>query len=630
MRRANKAVVIGLDAANPDWIRRFANEGKLPNIKRLMTNGVFARLQSTFPTVTPPAWASLATGSWPGTHGYTGVAIHKPGEPFEKKFYLGGKIIYDEVEDGFTSVHYTAEPIWKSMERTGKRAILIRYPTAWPPMTKRNIQVGGDAPRWGESSIEVSPSACYTTHDLTNATRIEFEPAGDWRNLPKSHSNPYESSFTISSKDEKASGRFFILLLDTAGRGYDKVMISPDRDAGMSICSLSTGQWSEWLEAELKGEEPRRCSFKFKLVELSPDAKAFKLFRTQAWPTKGWTVPDQLAAELTKKCGYYVDHAGRRPYLWGWIDLETYFELMEHNAYWLGRAGAYLMRNYKWNLFMLHYQWIDHVEHAFCGTVDQGHPDYDERKAVKYWKIFERIYRIADKMTGDLVKAAGPSSLVVVLSDHGCMPFRWAIYVNQALVESGLLALRRDPESGQEVIDWSRTRAYAYANWNCHIWVNLKGRDPEGIVEPGDMYERTRDQIIDTLQNLKDPRTGRKALSAVLKREQAEIFGLRGDRVGDLIYCPESGYATSSACGSDLPVFEKLPSLIEYFSGDHGHLPTDPSVHGFFVMAGPGVKKNYERSRLVKLVDVAPTIAYLTDIPVPKDAEGSVLYDSLC
>jgi hypothetical protein len=145
---------------------------------------------------------------------------------------------------------------------------------------------------------------------------------------------------------------------------------------------------------------------------------------------------------------------------------------------------------------------------------------------------------------------------------------------------------------------------------SCYIYVNLKGRDPEGIVEPNE-YDRVVDQVIKALYEYTDPETGLKPVLLALRREDARIMGLYGDRVGDVIYV-----------------------LRPEFGGQHGpFLPTATygigGLRGLLIMAGPGFKKGVKISRNVWLTDIVPTVCYLMELPIPKDAEGGVMYQAL-
>jgi hypothetical protein len=144
-----------------------------------------------------------------------------------------------------------------------------------------------------------------------------------------------------------------------------------------------------------------------------------------------------------------------------------------------------------------------------------------------------------------------------------------------------------------------------------YVYVNLKGRDPHGIVQPGEEYEKLKDRIINILYDYTDKKTGRKPIAFALKKEDARIIGLYGDRIGDVVY--------------------GIPGWV---AGEHGRqLATADygmgSMKGLLVMSGPNIRKNLVVGRTVWLTDIVPTVCYMLDLPVPKTAEGAVIYQAM-
>jgi len=218
-------------------------------------------------------------------------------------------------------------------------------------------------------------------------------------------------------------------------------------------------------------------------------------------------------------------------------------------------------------------------------------------------------------MVGTILKAAGDDVLVVMTSDHGAVPTegRWdddfrGFNVAPFLAQAGLLKWKKDKKTGRQAIDFRKSKAVPQRS--VYVYVNLKGRDPGGIVKPED-YDAVCDAIIHALYDYTDPKTGKKPIAFALRKSDARIIGLYGDYVGDVVY----GIRADAA-------------------GEHGRQLTTGDygvggMRGLFMMAGPGVKKGIELERTVWLTDIVPTICYLTGFPVPAQAEGAVLYQAL-
>ncbi|MDO4280516.1 MAG: hypothetical protein Q4C56_02690 [Peptococcaceae bacterium] len=175
--------------------------------------------------------------------------------------------------------------------------------------------------------------------------------------------------------------------------------------------------------------------------------------------------------------------------------------------------------------------------------------------------------------------------------------------------ELGLTVLKRD-ENGNilKEIDWSKTRAVATST--NHIFLNIKGRDPHGIVDPADKYQ-LEEEIIDTLYNYRDPKSGRRIISLCMRNEDAIVFGCGQEGFGDLVYFVEDG-------------FHHVHGEAWTTKRDHGGHHT--SVSPIFVGAGPGFKKGEKTTRFIRQVDVAPTVATLLGVDMPAQCEGAPMY----
>jgi len=638
MATARRAMLIGLDAAIPELVQKFVEEGELPNIAKLLARGFSAEALACMPTLTSTNWVTISTGALPGTHGIVDMGIHLPGKPLD--------ILYD----GFLSTYCQAEHLWQAAESAGKKAILIKYPCTWPPTITEGFQVmGHEFPAWGGELLQLCPPMCYSTDFYPLATQIRLKPATGWKNLPASSPPPLETIIEIvpkrRSKLARGKGgdwregtvwepgrarRYHLLLVDEEGKGYSKCIISPTKDANDAIAKLSEGQWSPWCWDRFLAEDSwREATFRWKLIELSPEGKHLRLYRTHVYPTSGFTFPDEIGPELVREIGPVPSPNNNEPLTTGWVDEDTFFEEWEAQPDWVVKVTAYLMQKTDWNLLFTQWHGPDHIQHLCMGEVEPTAPGYDEGKAAKAWDMIRRTYRIADKFVGDLVALADDETVIVVVSDHGQVPLMRGINLPNLLADAGLLAFIEDPETGDLMIDWSRTKVYQATS--IHLFINVKGRDPQGIVEMGREYEEVQDQVIKLLYDLEDPETGVRPISLALRKEDARILGLFGDRIGDIICVTREGYYFSR-WGAPIKGGEVISTA--RLGAGHGHLlPTTKygvgSLGAFFVMAGPGVKKGCVSPKPIFLTDIAPTLAYLLGIPCPREADGKVIYDAL-
>jgi predicted AlkP superfamily phosphohydrolase/phosphomutase len=126
---AKKVMVLGMDCPVVPRVQRWATEGRLPIIQKLLEEGVYAsNCLVPYPTITPPNSTTITTGAWPGTHGITDFWVHYPGDPL------------DLTHNAFDSRDCLAERVSTAGERMGKTAIVVNYRVTWPPTVKNRYQ----------------------------------------------------------------------------------------------------------------------------------------------------------------------------------------------------------------------------------------------------------------------------------------------------------------------------------------------------------------------------------------------------------------------------------------------------------------------------------------------------------
>lgn len=351
-----------------------------------------------------------------------------------------------------------------------------------------------------------------------------------------------------------------------------------------------------------------RGSFRFKLLNLARDASQLELFSTQLWPVSGCTQPPELGEELLEKVG--PTHTIPCPaYLhYGWIQEGTFYELMDYHHQWLARVARYLTGSRDWDLLFVQAHSGSHVNHLHLNRFDPARRE-SEGGVQDTTSWFTRHLQSVDGLLGELVSLGDDDTLLVVVADHaGTSSPRGYVDTRAVLEQAGLLVCRVDAQTGRRVPDWPRTKAWAQRSG--HVCVNLKGRYPHGIVEPED-YDRVVAEIVEALRGHRHPNTGKRAYTLALTKDEAVPLGLFGDRIGDVVYAlrPE-------------PDLEQGREPAPAGAGT-------PGIRSLLVMAGPDVKEGVQLQRTAHTVCVAPTIAYLMGIPIPRQAEGAILYEAL-
>lgn len=671
MSGKKKAILIGVDAVVYPLVLKLIEEGHLPNLKRLITEGAASEAACCLPAYTPTNWATLATGSWPGTHGagnwFDNKAGDAPGAPGVSTF--DSRVI-------------TAESIWQAAERAGLKSLCVAYPSAYPRRTE-NGYVIAPLHRGLVSLLMIRGNEYATAPRLPGGVKIELKPAEGWRGAPEGAleavlvvQKPSGGESVVTGvgatedgatlhREAAATGeaagtgkgvQFDLLLINSAGKGYDRVLLCENKDAANPVAELKKGEWSPWLfreytatfvqssmpatfaRANVDLEGKRQAHTRFKLLRLSSDGKEVRLVRSEVYPSTNFTDPPGLSEELLREVGPYFEHSvGRLSASVMEEDteiLDTILDDMHYQALWHPRAARYVMEHYGWDIYYLHWHWPDTVAHQTMRAIDPDAPGHDPARVPAYMDVIRRSYRIMDEMVGGFMQLADDNTYIVVVADHGCTSDYRVAEVSRLLAQKELCVFSGGSFRTTS-IDLSKSRAYVSGAFQ--VTVNLKGRSPHGIVEPED-YEKVQEEVIDALQTWRDPDNGKLVVSLAMKKRDAQLFGYWGDRIGDVLFIFNHGYwwgdpsvAATFAASPGAAVVD-APSI----SAHHGpNLPTDrtsvTSNLSTFILWGPGIKAGYsrdpERRGFVRLMDVVPTLSHLLGFKPPRECEGTILWD---
>ncbi|MGH7197799.1 MAG: alkaline phosphatase family protein, partial [Candidatus Omnitrophota bacterium] len=245
-----------------------------------------------------------------------------------------------------------------------------------------------------------------------------------------------------------------------------------------------------------------------------------------------------------------------------------------------------------------------------------AHPLYTVEFAQKYGGVIEDAYRQMDGLLGLVLNHVDDQTVLLVISDHGFKSFRRAVHLNSWLRDNGFLIYKEATaqKAGDEFfkdVDWSRSKAYAVGLGS--VYLNQKGREKEGIVEPGAEADAVKREIARKLKELKDAKTGRGAVRAVHLGE--EIFS--GDAIAeapDLLVGFEDGYRASWQTALGAAPADQIEDNLKKWSGDH--IIDSTLVPGVFFSNRKVDVGN------PSLYDMSPTVLSLFGIEVPADQPG--------
>ena len=276
----------------------------------------------------------------------------------------------------------------------------------------------------------------------------------------------------------------------------------------------------------------------------------------------------------------------------------------------------WLMREKPWDFFMFVEMGTDRIHHGMWKYLDKTHPRYEPGN--KYENAILDYYRYLDRQVGELLEMLDDDTAVLVVSDHGAQAMQGGICFNEWLRQEGYLVLKEEPPTGQIVplekveIDWTKTRAWGSGGYYGRLFLNVRGREPQGIIDPDD-YEAVRTELQEKLAAITDP---------------------NGVNIGSVAHKPQDLYLEVKNVPPDLIVYfgnltwRSVGSLghgsIYASENDTGPDDANHAQQGMFILYDP--RQSMGSGKVdAHLMDVAPTILDIMGLPVPRDMEGKVI-----
>lgn len=681
----DKLLLLGIDGMDPRFTKRLVNEGKMPNLKKMMDMGSCRddlMLLGAIPTVTPPMWATLATGCYPMTHGITeyNAAAEK-----DRDVSLGS----------FSSCFLKAEPLWNITAKAGKKTFVMHWPGgSFPPTidSENLITVDGSSPgaccAWSSvrdddmlyiaSTLATKPSykpLSAVTSDIKGDEKLKFAmPKGmrggvseaskerlkkyrewykeqisvngyepddsfimdslifdkglmwelaDW---PTGCSispivTPFDWEFDIpdGAKEFEITslhGKLHrvALILKNPDGVYDSVAIFKNKATSKPVTTLKNDEFTGVYDVIPSENGEERVYRNMRLLKIAEDGSYVRI-----WASRGMSCEDDSVWFPKSLFKEVVDRFGPPQPTSQMSGNDADLILKCNNEQWI--------RSAEWQSNVLHYmiqeKGVEVIFSHFHNVDMQGHnymkylksrdtSKYDESEVVKF---AEATYKVADDYIGSFLHLLNEGWTIFVFSDHGlvCAENEGVPLGDNAGIcvepfrSMGYTVLQKNSD-GKEIpeIDWTKTKAIM--THNNSIYLNIKGRDPHGIVDADDKYE-LEEQIITDLYGYTDKKTGKRIVSLALHNKDAILLGLGGPYGADIEFVVHESFAVDHGSG---------------LSTAWGH--NDTSLSPIFLAAGSGIKQNYRTSRYIREVDVAPTAAVLLGVDIPEQCEGAPAY----
>jgi len=615
-----RAVILGFDGMDPELADRFMNEGKLPNLAKLRGKGTFTKLRTTFPAISPVAWSTFMTGVNPGKHNIYDFLARDTSNylPFLSSAEIKGpkrriKIGKYSIPFGKTEIRAMRKgtPFWHWLGKAGIFSSVIRVPVTFPPEKFSGVLLSGMCVPDLKGS---QGTFCLCT---TRSSNDKFREGGV--RVPVERRNGVCHSYIPgpdSPLTEKAGSEMRV-----------NFEIRPDAPAkqariivGSEKFTLKVGEYSDWTTVEFKAGLGFTAHgiCRFYLKEVSPEIEIYvsPVNIDPGHPDLPISHPVTYSIYLAKLYGPYAT-LGLAEDTWALnehvLDDDAFLAQCYSNHEDRERMLFDALEKTKQGLCTCVFDTTDRVQHMFWRYLDEDHPAARDVPHDKRPNVIPELYQRMDRLIGRVMEQIDDDTLLLVISDHGFKSFARCMNLNAWLHQNGYLTLKdTKTESGDwfEDVDWSRTRAYTMGLNG--LYLNIKGREKQGIVDPADAGA-LKIEIQQKLNGLKDPASGTVGITGVFITGNV-YRGPYTENAPDLLVGYGAGYRASWDSVLGKVTSQVFEDNLKAWSGDHC---IDPRLV-------PGVLFSSHKFIEDKphIADVAPTILNLFGLPLPSHFDG--------
>ena len=625
---AKKVIVIGMDGMDPNLIRRFVAEGELPTFKRFLESSTFGELGTTLPPQSPVAWSSFITGTNPGGHGIFDF-VHRDPKAFIP--YMSTSRSFDSKESikiGDWSIPLSAGKVdlmrkgpafWSVLEDNGIPASLFQIPANFPITSVHTKAMSGMGTpdllgTYGTFTLisekPVPGSADFTGGRVVPITLTEHKGEVD---LP----GP-KNSFKVSNSASS------VKVAVTRDPWSPAVKVTID---GQDVV-LKQGEFSEWIPLTFE-MVPLFVSVhgmvRLYIQQVHPDLRIYvsPINVDPMEPTLPICSPAGYSRELSQAVGRFYTQgfpADTKALSTGVFSDDEFLAqaklVLDENL----KNFDYQFSRFSEGFFFFYFSSTDQNSHMLWRCMDPTHPQYNPNASPAVKNGLKYFYKKMDEVLKQTLSKVDNSTTLLVLSDHGFSKFEREFHLSTWLVQQGYTVLTDPSKMGQgefyRYVDWQKTTAYALGI-NA-LFINLKGREKRGSVEPNDV-ERFKLELITKLEKVVDPKTGKRAILRAYDGNKV-YSGAHMALAPDIVLGYASGYRVS-----DEAVLGKFPTDIfgdrtDKWAADHC---VDPSVVPGMMLSNRGWK-----AQSPGIWDLAPTILNEFGLTVPGEMTGKPIFES--
>jgi predicted AlkP superfamily phosphohydrolase/phosphomutase len=624
-----RLIILGIDGMDPQLLHRFIREGKMPNFAKLEAQGDFRPLTTSIPPQSPVAWSNLITGMNAGGHGIFDF-IHRDPKTLSLFFsaskvegpkhaiHLGGWSIPLGGGSAEQLRHGTA--FWQILDEHGIPNTIFRIPSNFPPVPAKGKTLSG----MGTPDLRgtYGTFSFYTDDPVASPGAVEGGQV-----IPVQVENSRVTANLIGPDNSFRSGN--PAALEPFSVAVDPVESVAKLKLQDHEFVLREGEWSDWIRVEFQlipffGNVKGMCRFYLKQAHPRFQLYVSPINIDPADPALPLSTPASYSRLLTEEAGEFHTQGiaeDTKALSDGILDDKEYLQqartvLAEHR-----RIFDSEFPKFSEGVFFFYFSSLDLNSHMFWRLIDSQHPEYDATLAAQNGSAIADFYEQMDQVLGEVLPRLDDRTTLLVLSDHGFAPYYRSFNLNTWLLNNGYIKLKNGAASDSSEpfpnVDWSQSRAYGLGLNG--LYLNLRGRESNGIVNPGSEADSLMGELRAKLLAVEDSKWKKQVITRIDLASEA-YQGQYARSGPDILVGYNRGYRAGwqTILGS-FPA-EELEDNSNPWSGDH--------CMDYTLVPGVLLSNRKIAANTPALTDIAPTILAEFGIAKAPGMIGKSLFQS--
>jgi predicted AlkP superfamily phosphohydrolase/phosphomutase len=524
-RGHNKLIVLGIDGMDPQLLKRFIQESKMPNFAKLMQQGSFRELTTSIPPQSPVAWSNLITGMNAGGHAIFDFIHRDPKtmelyfsasrvEPPKHAIHLGNWVI--PLGSGNADQLRKGKAFWQILDEHGVPNSIFRIPSNFPPVPAKGETLSGMGTpdlrgTYGTFSFYTDdPTAAVGSVEGGQVVPVQVENSQVIANLV-GPDNTFRRGSPAATEQFKVAVDPVEPLARIAVQQHDFV--------------LKEGEWSSWTPVEFHlvpffASVKGMCRFYLKQAHPRFQLYVSPMNIDPADPALPISTPSTYSRMLTDEAGEFHTQGiaeDTKALSDGVLDDNEYLKqsrtvLAEHR-----RIFDSQFPKFHEGVYFFYFSSLDLNSHMMWRLMDPKHPGYDAALAAQNGSAIAEFYEQMDQVLGQVLAKLDDHTTLLVLSDHGFAPYYRSFNLNTWLLNNGYIKMKAETVADSDEplagVDWTQTRAYGLGLNG--LYVNLRGRERNGAVQPGSEADALIQEIKEKLLTVTDPKSGQRVVTRV-------------------------------------------------------------------------------------------------------------------